>query len=96
MSEEYKALDKETKTEYNDAAKKLALSEIDMGAPSEIEKEKEIHMQLQLRIKGLRNKIKAEYDNYNAAAKKLASLGVNQSGDLDCQDWVVVGVDKLD
>ena len=44
MSIEYKALDKEMKTEYNDAAKKLALSEIDMGASSEIEKEKEIHM----------------------------------------------------
>ena len=43
MSEEYQTLDKETKTEYNDAAKKLALSEIDMGAsPDEIEKE--IHM----------------------------------------------------
>ena len=42
MSEEYKALDKEMKTEYNDAAKKLALSEIDMGASPEIEKE--IHM----------------------------------------------------
>ena len=43
MSEEYNALDKEMKTEYNDAAKKLALSEIDMGAsPDEIEKE--IHM----------------------------------------------------
>ena len=43
MSEEYRTLDKETKTEYNDAAKKLALSEIDMGAsPDEIEKE--IHM----------------------------------------------------
>ena len=37
MSEEYKALDKEMKTEYNDAAKKLALSEIDMGASPEIE-----------------------------------------------------------
>jgi len=35
---------------------------------------------LQLGVKGLRNEIKAEY---NAAAKKLASLGVNQSGDLD-------------
>ena len=42
MSEEYKALDKETKTEYNDAAKMIALSEIDMGASPEIEKE--IHM----------------------------------------------------
>ena len=42
VSEEYKALDKEMKTEYNDAAKKLALSEIDMGASPEIEKE--IHM----------------------------------------------------
>ena len=42
MSKEYKALDKEMKTEYNDAAKKLALSEIDMGASPEIEKE--IHM----------------------------------------------------
>jgi len=42
MSEEYKALDKEMKTEYNDAAKKLALSEIDMGASPVIEKE--IHM----------------------------------------------------
>ena len=42
MSEEYQTLDKETKTEYNDAAKKLALSEIDMGASPEIEKE--IHM----------------------------------------------------
>src|SRR5210317_69297 len=42
MSEEYKALDKEMKTEYNDAAKKLALSEINMGASPEIEKE--IHM----------------------------------------------------
>ena len=41
MSEEYKALDKEMKTEYNDAAKKLALSE-NMGASPEIEKE--IHM----------------------------------------------------
>ena len=41
MSEEYKALDKEMKTEYNDAAKKLALSE-SMGASPEIEKE--IHM----------------------------------------------------
>jgi len=43
MSEEYKALDKEMKTEYNDAAKKLALSEIDMGGASP-EIEKEIHM----------------------------------------------------
>ena len=42
MSEEYKALDKEMKTEYNDAAKMIALSEIDMGASPEIEKE--IHM----------------------------------------------------
>ena len=42
MSEEYQTLDKETKTEYNDAAKKLALSEIDVGASPEIEKE--IHM----------------------------------------------------
>ena len=42
MSEEYQTLDKETKTEYNDAAKKLALSEINMGASPEIEKE--IHM----------------------------------------------------
>ena len=42
MSEEYNALDKVMKTEYNDAAKKLALSEIDMGASPEIEKE--IHM----------------------------------------------------
>ena len=43
MSEEYKALNKEMKTEYNDAAKKLALSEIDhMGASPEIEKK--IHM----------------------------------------------------
>ena len=41
MYEEYKALDKEMKTEYNDAAKKLALSE-NMGASPEIEKE--IHM----------------------------------------------------
>ena len=41
MSEEYKALDKEMKTEYNDAAKKLALSE-NMGASPEIEKG--IHM----------------------------------------------------
>ena len=89
MSEEYKALDKEMKTEYNDAAKKLALSEIDMGASPEIEKE--IHMQLQLGVKGPpRNAIKAEY-NYNAAAKKLASLGVNQSGDLDTvQDWMSI------
>ena len=38
----YNALDKVMKTEYNDAAKKLALSEIDMGASPEIEKE--IHM----------------------------------------------------
>ena len=30
MSEEYKTLDKEMKTEYNDAAKKLALSEMGM------------------------------------------------------------------
>ena len=44
MSEEYKTLDKEMKTEYNDAAKKLALSEIDMGALPEIEKE--IHIGL--------------------------------------------------
>jgi len=42
MSEEYQTLDKETKTEYNDAAKMIALSEIDMGASPEIEKE--IHM----------------------------------------------------
>ena len=42
MSEEYKTLDKEMKTEYNDAAKMIALSEIDMGALPEIEKE--IHM----------------------------------------------------
>ena len=41
MSEEYQTLDKETKTKYNDAAKKLALSE-NMGASPEIEKE--IHM----------------------------------------------------
>jgi len=41
MSEEYKALDKEMKAEYNDAAKKLALNE-NMGASPEIEKE--IHM----------------------------------------------------
>jgi hypothetical protein len=41
MSEEYQTLDKETKTEYNDAAKMIALSE-NMGASPEIEKE--IHM----------------------------------------------------
>ena len=86
-------VDKEMKTEYNDAAKKLALSEVDMGAPPEIEKE--IHMQLQLGVKGLRNKIQAEY---NAAAKKLASLGVNQSGDLDTVQLFRIGycVNKLD
>ena len=50
-------VDKEMKTEYNDAAKKLALSE-NMGASPEIEKE--IHMQLQLGVKGLRNEIKDE------------------------------------
>ena len=43
MSEEYKALDKEMKTEYNDAAKKLALSE-NMGVGASPEIEKEIHM----------------------------------------------------
>ena len=36
MSEEYQTLDKETKTEYNDAAKMIALSETEI--------EKEIHM----------------------------------------------------
>ena len=66
-------VDKEMKTEYNDAAKKLALSE-SMGASPEIEKE--IHMQLQLGVKGPRNEIKAEY---NAAAKKEASITGSQS-----------------
>ena len=45
MSEEYQTLDKETKTEYNDAAKMIALSETEidrMGASPDIEKE--IHM----------------------------------------------------
>ena len=46
---------------------------------------------MQLGVKGPRNAIKAEY-NYNAAAKKLASLGVNQSGDLDYYDWVSINL----